>query len=101
MKQEIYMKSTEFKPKDNKVLVKPEELKSEQITESGIVLKMNNRSVVERPSSGRVIDIGNGVTDVDVGSIVIWPAQDGIDLKFDDGDFLLLRHESIIGSKKE
>lgn len=94
------MNSDQFKPKDDKVLVKPEDLKKEKVTDSGIVINTGNRSVVERPSSGRVIDIGNSVTDVEVGSIVVWPAQDGIDLTFNDGTFLLLRHESIIGSKK-
>lgn len=102
MKQEVYLNSTEFQPKDELVLVKPIDLKPEKATESGIVFDLGKqRSVTERPSHGVVISKGANVEDVDVGSTVVWPAQDGIDLKFLDGEFLVLRHKSIIGAKKQ
>lgn len=100
--QRIYMESTEFKPKDEYVLVNPIELdKGEQVTESGIIMAFKqNDSALDRPASGEVIEIGDAVDNTKVGEIIIWPDTDGIDLEFNDGVFLLLRMKSIIGSKK-
>lgn len=99
-RQEIKIQSTEFQPRNTFILVKPEELVSEKTTQGGIIIPMNNRSVTERPTSGIVIGVGEGVEDINEGDFVIWPNTDGIDFEFNDGHFMLLRYESIIGSKK-
>lgn len=100
--QKINLESTEFQPRSEYVLVKPKELeKGEKATESGIVFAITqNQSITDRPSNGEVIAVGTDVEGIEEGMFVIWPETDGIDLEFDDGDFLLIRDKSIIGSKK-
>ena len=99
--QRVKIKSTEFQPKNEYVLIKPEELDKEETTETGLVLISNaNTSIVDRPTSGTVVSVGNDIEDIKVGMFILWPGTDGLDLEFDDGVFLLLRYKSIIGSKK-
>jgi co-chaperonin GroES (HSP10) len=99
MKQEVPIKSTEFQPKATHILVKAVELEKEKTTESGLIISINQSSMA-RPTVGEVLEVGCDVKDVKKGTIVLWPQTDGIDLEFDDGEFVLLRYESIIGSKK-
>ena len=49
---------------------------------------------------GTVVAVGDDVQDISVGDVVFWPITDGLDFEFNDGIFILLRYESIIGSKK-
>lgn len=98
--QRVYVKSEEFIPKDELILVKPEQFKAEETTESGLVISIRKESVIERPSFGKVISKGVKVEGTEVGDVVFWPSTDGIDLEFDDGLFLLLRDKSILGKKK-
>lgn len=103
MKQEILLNSDQFKPAKGLVLVKPINLQKEKKTETGIVFDLGNKkSVNERPSHGEIVALGDHKEDnelFEVGTVVCWPIQDGIDLEFLDGDFILLRVTSIIGSK--
>lgn len=100
MKQEIPINSSEFQPKADFVLVKAKALDTgEKTLESGLIIKIE-RSSMERPTLGEVIEIGEKVEDIKVGTLVMWPQTDGLDIQFEDGDFVLLRYESIIGMKK-
>jgi co-chaperonin GroES (HSP10) len=100
--QKIDMKSSEFQPKNKFILVDPVPLeKGEETSESGIVIAIKqNASVFDRPTIGKVIATGADVSDMNVGDTIVWPKTDGIDLAFDDGEFILLRDESVIGFKK-
>lgn len=98
-KQEVQLLSTEFQSKNEFLLVKPAELPTEQVTESGLILAIKP-SVIDRPSSGTVINVGSEILDINPGDFVLWPNTDGLDLKFIDGDFMLIRYKSIIGFKK-
>lgn len=99
--QSVKIKSTEFQPKSDNVLVDPVQLESEKVTDTGLVLEVNtNKSVIDRPTMGTVVGVGNDVKDISEGTVVFWPMTDGIDFEFTDGVFTLLRYESIIGSKK-
>lgn len=102
-KQKIKMQSSEFEPRNGLVLIKPEELdKGEKTTETGLILATKqNQSIVDRPSTGYVVAAGHPKESViKVGEFVIWPDTDGLDLEFDDGDFLLIKADSIIGKRK-
>lgn len=99
-KQEVPIQSTEFQPRNEYVLVKPQSLAKEKKTESGLVYSMGPKSSLERPTSGEVISVGADIEDLPVGAFVIWPGTDGLDLEFEDGEFMLLRYKSIIGFKK-
>lgn len=97
--QVISIKSTEFQPKSEYILVKPEDLQKEKKTESGIVLSIEN-APTDRPTYGEVQAVGSDIEDVVPGQMVIWPNTDGIDLEFTDGIRILLRYKSILGMKK-
>ena len=99
MIQEIFIKSSEFQAKNEFLLVKPQEAPKETVTESGIILALH-KSVLDVPTSGTVINLGQDIKDIKEGDFVMWPNTDGIDIKFNDGEFKLLRYKSIIGSKK-
>lgn len=99
--QEVNLKSTEFQPKNEYVLVKPTALAQEKKSESGIVYSLGtNRSVVDRPGQGEVIAVGADIEDIVEGDFILWPGTDGLDLEFNDGVYMLLRYKSIIGLKK-
>lgn len=100
-KQRVYCKIKEFQPRSELILVKPTDLQTEEKTESGLIIAINaHNSVVDRPSMGKVLAVGEKVDDVAVDSIVFWPSTDGINFEFDDGEVLLLKQTSIIGSKR-
>jgi len=99
--QKVQLKSTEFQPKNEYLLIKTEELPDEEITDSGVIIPLMNRSITERSTCGTVIALGTDIADLEEGDFVLWPNTDGLDMEFTDGKFLLLRYESIIGSKKK
>lgn len=99
--QRVYVNSNEFKPSKDLILVKTDTLKTEEVSTSGIVLSINkHNSVVDRPSSGTVIEKGSDVKDININDTIFWPDTDGINFEFDDGEFLLLKQISVIGTKK-
>ena len=105
MIQEIKMKSTEFKPLNEFLLVKVEPAVNEETSNSGIVIQYR-KSITQRPCSGTIIAVGLDCNDLSKGDYVVFPDTDGIDVKFLDSDltktyneFMLLRYKSIIGKK--
>lgn len=100
-KQRVQFKSHQFQPKNEYVLVKPQELQKEEKSDSGIVLSLGNqKSSLIRPSTGRVVSVGADIDDIQEDMLIIWPETDGLDLAFDDGDYMLIRYKSVIGMKK-
>lgn len=99
-KQRVQIKSTEFVPKNEYILVKPSVLETEKVLESGIVLSLKPQSSMTRPSDGTVVSVGKDILDIKEADFIMWPETDGLDLEFIDGDFVLLRYKSIIGSKR-
>lgn len=98
-KQRVYMDSNKFEPRGKLMLVKPGELKAEEVSESGLVISIRKESVIDRPSFGKVVAVGNEA-EYNVGDSLFWPMTDGIDFEFDDGNFVLIRNESVIGKEK-
>lgn len=98
-KQRVGILSTEFLPKNEYVLVKPVSLEKEQLTAGGIVIAINQSSL-SRPTIGVVVEVGKDIEDIAKGDTILWPETDGLDFEFIDGEFMLLRYKSIIGSKK-
>jgi co-chaperonin GroES (HSP10) len=99
--QKVQILSAEFKPKNEYLLVKPTDLVTEVVTESGLVISLKPQSSLERPTSGTVISVGSDIKDIEESDFVLWPMTDGLDLEFLDGQYVLLRYKSIIGSKKK
>jgi len=99
--QLVNLTSTEFKPKADSLLIKVDKRIDEKTTDSGIIIPLNvDNSSIYRETAGVIQEVGDDVTGYGVGNFVLWPETDGLDLDFLDGEFLLLREESIIGSKK-
>ena len=105
--QEIKLKSNEFQPRAEYILIKPELPDKEVKTQSGIIIGQAKKSVTDRPMSGTVIAIGCDIQDIKEDDYVIYPNTDGLDLKFEDSDplieeaqFVLLREKSVLGKRK-
>lgn len=105
--QEIKLKSNEFQPRSEYILIKPELPDKEVKTQSGIIIGQTKKSVTDRPMSGTVIAVGCDIQDIKEGDYVIYPNTDGLDLKFEDSDslieeaqFVLLREKSVLGKRK-
>lgn len=97
--QRINVESKEFAAQDEYVLVKPFVTLKEETTASGIVLQVEE-TALSRPTHGKVIDVGAGVTGITSTDEVFWPETDGLDLKLNDGEFVLLRQKSIVGVRR-
>ena len=97
--QRINILSKDFVPQDEYVLVRPFDMQKEETTAGGIVLQVEETSL-SRPTHGEIISIGSNVTLVPSSGEAFWPETDGLDLKFDDGKFVLLRKKSIVGVRR-
>jgi co-chaperonin GroES (HSP10) len=97
--QVVDMASTEFQPKNDFLLVKPDKMVTEKVSEGGIIMVKEQTSVTDRPTLGKVVALGQDIDDIKVNDMVLWPNTDGINFEFNDGEFLLLRYKSIIGMK--
>jgi len=97
--QQVNIKSTEFQPKNEYLLIKPVEFPTEKTTESGLIVQLAPRAL-DRPTIGQAVAVGADITDIKEGDTVLWPNTDGLDIEFEDGKFILLRYKSVIGMKK-
>lgn len=89
-----------IKPLGDKVVVKP--AKVEEKTESGIILP---GSVQEKPHQGTVVAVGPGARDdkgnhipldVKEGDRVIYGKFGGVDLKYDNEEYVVLSEKDIL-----
>lgn len=79
-------------------LVKPVIPDPIEKSKSGIVIGLTKTMMDSRPVTGKIISIGES-TEYKKGDTVVFSSTDGLDFKFDDGQFLILRLESLIGKK--
>ena len=100
MTQRLYINSNEFQPTEGLVLIKAIQLKKEETSSSGIILSIRKESVVERPTAGEVITIGTECTNAKIGTVVFWDMSSGLDIEFNDGEFILIRDKTIVGTKE-
>ena len=100
MTQNLRIKSTEFKPAKDLVLVKPIELDTGEVTtDTGLVVDLEqNQSIIDRPTTGTVI--ASACEDYTEGTEVMWLETAGQDIEFSDGVFMVLKEDTIIGSTK-
>lgn len=89
-----------IKPLGDKVVVKP--AKAEEKTESGIILP---GSAQEKPHQGTVVAVGPGTRDdkgnhipldVKEGDRVIYGKFGGVDLKYDNEEYVVLSEKDIL-----
>lgn len=89
-----------IKPLGDKVVVKP--AKAEEKTESGIILP---GSAQEKPHQGTVVAVGPGarddkgnhiLLDVKEGDRVIYGKFGGVDLKYDNEEYVVLSEKDIL-----
>ena len=80
--QRINFESTEFQPKNEYVLVKPQELETgEKKSDSGFIIEVKqNQSSLNRPTTGTVVSGGSDIDDISEDMLIIWPETDGLSL---------------------
>lgn len=100
MTQRLYIDSAEFQPTEGLALIKTVQLKKEEVSASGLVISIRKESVVERSTAGEVIAVGAECKNAEIGKTVFWDMQSGLDLEFNDGQFILIRDVTIVGTKK-
>lgn len=96
----ISIESSKFTPKEKYCLIKPDVQDPEEKADSGIVVTIKKDVINIRPCSGIVVASGN-TEEAPIGKRVIFPNTDGLDMKFSDGNFLMLKIESIVGIEDE
>lgn len=94
----IDMQSSDFECFSKYVLVDPVEPEKEEKTESGLVVSLTKTLIDSRPCTGTVVVSGDDK--IKKGDFVVFPTTDGLDCQFNDGVFMLLKVESLIGRKK-
>lgn len=79
----------------NKVLI--QEIKSEEVTKSGIILDSEKKQVISgRTGQATVIEVGPDVTDVQVGQKVLYKHWAPTKYEQDKQEFLLIHQEDIL-----
>lgn len=97
------MKSIEFNPISDHILVKPVPLETgEAVSNSGIVVELEqNNSIIDRPTEGTVVAVGKDAEEIKPGMFVMWLETDGQDIELEDGAFLILKERSVLGYKEQ
>lgn len=98
--QILDMESKDFEPLSKLLLVKTDKIITEEVSQSGVIVEIKQKSVLDRPYTGTVVAIGPEVKEIAIGDKVIWPIAEGLDFKLNDGNFTLLKIESVIGKNK-
>jgi len=100
-KQIVNLKSIDFKPFGEFLLVEPDKIQQEKTSSTGVIISIKQDSSLDRSTMGRVVAVGLEIDKIFINDVVLWPNTDGIDIEFNDGLFILLRYKSIIGYKKK
>lgn len=91
------MSEVNFKPNEDRVLVKP--AAAEEKTAGGIYIPDTAK---EKPQKGEVIAVGPGKKDepitVKVGDMVLYGKYSGTEISIDGKDFLIMRNSDIFGT---
>lgn len=81
-----------FTPLNKRVLIKcANETKT---TASGIIIPDNAK---EKPQHGEVFAVASDIKDVKIGDKVVFSKYSGTEIKLDDGTYLVLNYEDILG----
>ncbi len=95
------MTKTKIRPLGDRVLVKPLDAK-EQI-KGGIIIPDTAK---EKPQEGEVVSCGKGKVaedgklvpmDVKTGDKILFGKYSGTEIKFDDGEYLIMHQDDILG----
>ena len=95
------MKIDNFKIVHKKDILVVAEFETEEKTQSGIFL--GSKSIIsQRPTQGKVLQVGKEVEDIKVGDIVVFKDGMGIDLVLEEEKwYILLNEERILGVMQE
>lgn len=90
-----------FKPLGNYVLIKVVEVPN--TTKSGLALP---ESAIDKPNQGKIIAVGDGIRAdngdliplrVSIDDTVLFPKYSGVEIKLEEGKFLLIREQELLG----
>jgi co-chaperonin GroES (HSP10) len=93
-KQKVNIQSSQFKPHSDSLLVKVSDISEETIND--IIVALGPKSVMDRPTQGIAVRVGEDIPDIKVGDEAFWDVANGVDFIFDDGNFVLLRYNSVL-----
>jgi chaperonin GroES len=88
-------KLTIVHPKD--ILVKIENEEEKIKSESGIILTVHPDIVLDRPTEGKVVQVGEKVKDIEVGDIVKFSEESGADIRTETEWYIVLDSSRILG----
>ena len=92
----------DFKPLGNRVVIEPTE-SDEQISAGGIYIPDTAK---EKPQEGEVVAVGDGkvldsgqkvAMSVKAGDKILFGKYSGTEVKIDDGEFLIMREDEVLG----
>ena len=63
--QQIQMNSTEFQPLADYILIKPDDVETDEYTQGGIIIQ-HKKSITNRPTAGVILAKGKDCTEVEV-----------------------------------
>lgn len=88
------MKADEFSALGDRVLVKPDEVAEKKV--SGIIVPANAQ---EKPLTATVVSVGQGVSEPSIaeGQTILYSKYGGMEVTFDEGPYLLLREQDVLG----
>jgi len=91
------MSKVNFKPNEDRILV--ESAAAEEKTASGIIIPDTAK---EKPQEGKVVAVGDGVTDkpvtVKIGDKVLYGKYSGTEITIDGVDYLIMRNSDVFGT---
>lgn len=95
------MKIKNFKVIHNTDILVVAEFEPEEKTQTGIYLGIKS-TISQRPTQGRVLQVGKGVENIKVGDMVVFKDGMGIDLALEEEKwYILLNEERILGVFEE
>lgn len=92
--------SEEFHLTKGLCLIKPDETSDTLELQNGIIYEVDReKSIIYRPCSGTLIKGSDSISNNGCYR-VFFPSTNGLDVKFSDGDFIILQEKDIVGFQK-
>ena len=84
--------SSKVRPLNKRIAVR--RFSPKEMTSGGLIIPEGAKEI---PIGGRVIAVGNGVTEIKEGDVVIFGKTAGQEIAVDGENFLMIRYEDVLG----
>ena len=89
-----------FNPTGNKIVVKPETIKKEEVTDSGLIISREKKDTHLTVMSGYVESVGMDVREVHVGYEVFYELHASHVIEVKGIEYVVIQESSILGYEK-